>query len=105
MNERLKNLKDELKIALDRDDSEISIQSHRVAIEELERVLDAYEALSNHNRGLPEEVEQLREELAILHGRALRIEAERDAVVEMHKQIFKELMNGRNSDQTPQNPS
>jgi phosphate starvation-inducible protein PhoH len=105
MNERLKNLKAELKIALDRDDSEISIQSHRVAIEELERVLDAYEAISNESRGLPEEVMQLREELAILHLKAQRIEAERDAVVEMHKQIFQELINGRNPNQTPQDPS
>ena len=105
MNERLKNLKSELKIALDRDDNEISIQSHRVAIEELERVLDAYEALMNETHGLPQELEQLREELAVLHMKAQRIEAERDAVVEMHKQIFQELINGRNPNQTPQNPS
>jgi uncharacterized membrane protein len=105
MSDRVTRLKDELKIAQDRDESTISIQSHRLAIEELDRVMQAYQALRDETYGLPEELSSLREELAILHMKAQRIESERDAVVELHKQIFQELINGRNSNQTPQNPS
>lgn len=105
MNEKLNRLKQELKECLDRDESQINIQSHRVAIEELELIAHAYEALKNETYGLPQELELLREEMAVLHLKAQRIESERDAVVELHKQIFQELINGRNPNQTPQNPS
>lgn len=102
---KLNRLREELKVAQDRDDSSINIQSFRVAVEELNRLCDAYEALANETYGVDDEIINLRNELASLRMSAIKIEAERDAVVEMHKQIFQEVLNARNPNQTPQDPS
>lgn len=91
MTTRLSRLREELNEALSKDSPTVSTSALALAVEELDKLEQAIIALKTENEGLAE-LEQIRLD-------AFKIQIERDAIAELHKQVIREVLNAANSNQ------